>query len=196
MMLADVYARIDRLLPPLPGWCTPEKGRRMAKLVIEAAPELTRPVLCVELGVFGGRSMIAMAVACQCLQSGRIDGIDPYTAAASLEGHNDRANDEWWAKVDYAAIFRQASNAIKANGLTPYAQIIRVKSEDAAAGYASGSVDVLHQDSNHSLKISTSEVLGWLPKLRMGGFWIQDDTDWPSTARAQGMLVEYGCALI
>jgi Methyltransferase domain len=192
-MLSDVHAKIDQLLPGLPGWCTPEKGRRMAAIVVEVSGSSLRPALCVELGVFGGRSMLAMSLACQGLRRGRVEGIDPYTAAAALEGRNDKANDEWWAKISYEDILRQARAAIENNGLAPYAKIIRATSADAVGAYADGSIDVLHQDSNHSEEITCAEVRAWTPKIRPGGFWIADDTNWATTQKAYAALAnDYG----
>ena len=187
-----VYTKIDRVLPPLPGWCTPEKGRRMARLVVES-----RARLCVELGVFGGRSMIAMSFGAEKLDGlCRVDGIDPFTKEASLEGSNDRVNDEWWATINYEDILRQAHAAITDNRLGAFAYIRRMRSQDAVGLYAYGSINILHQDSNHSYEVSTSEVMTWVPKMAPNSFWIQDDTDWASTKQAQEMIVEKGFTLI
>lgn len=183
--------RIDRVIPPLPGWCTPEKALRMAELVV-----LAKATLCVELGVFGARGLIAMAIGLQELGLGKVDGIDPFTKAAALEGTNDKANDKWWSELNYETIFAQAYGAIEKNGLLPFSSLVRKRSQDAVADYADETIDVLHQDSNHSFEVSTAEVMAWLPKLKEGGYWIQDDTDWPSTRHAQDMLVEKGCVLL
>ncbi len=181
MSHADVEALIERELPILPGWCTPEKGKRMAELTRGAS-------LCVELGVFGGRGLVAMALSLKDQGFGRADGIDPFTAEASLEGTNDPANDEWWAKLDYKAIERAAVEALGRLGLEPHTRIVRLVSRDASAAYLDQTVDVLHQDSNHSEEISSQEVIAWAPKMRPGGYWIFDDTNWPTTQKAQKML--------
>ena len=76
---------IEREIPKLPGWCTPEKAKRLAELAFGAE-------LAVELGVFGGRSLVAIALGIKWgprPEHGYVDGIDPYTPAAALEGKND-----------------------------------------------------------------------------------------------------------
>lgn len=187
MSQADVEAIIERELPDLPGWCTPEKGKRMAELARGAW-------LCVELGVFGGRSLVSMALGLRDSpnECSRIDGIDPYMASASLEGTNAPENDQWWSKLDYEAIARVAQEALYRLELMPYARLIRMRSRDVVGFYGDGTIDLLHQDSNHSEEVSCGEVALWAPKLGSGGHWIFDDTDWPSTKKAQRALEELG----
>jgi hypothetical protein len=182
---ADIAAIIERELPQMPGWCPVEKGRRMAELAHGAA-------LCVELGVFGGRGLVAMALTLAAQGSGRADGIDPFSAAASLEGANDVANDEWWSKLDYEEIARSAQTTLYRLGLTPYAQLVRMRSREVAGFYGDGTVNVLHQDSNHSEEITCEEVELWAPKIRSGGYWVFDDTNWATTQKAQRELEARG----
>lgn len=184
----DVDQTIERELPRLPGWCTPAKGKRMAALARGAS-------LCVELGVFGGRSLVSIALALradQVPEYGRVDGIDPFTATAALEGTNDPANDQWWSKLDYEAIARVAQEALYRLELMPYARLVRMRSRDVVGFYGDGTIDLLHQDSNHSEEVSCEEVALWAPKLRSGGHWIFDDTDWPTTKKAQLNLEALG----
>jgi len=187
------YGKIDELCTRLPGWCTPEKGRRLAELVAGSGAKQV-----VELGVFGGRSLCALALGCKARGNGVVHGYDPYSAPASLEGTNDRANDEWWSKVDYEDILRAARDGIAQGGLESHAQIIRNHSlaEDVLVAYPAGSVDVLHQDSNHSEEISTAEVRVWSPRVRLGGYWAIDDINWATTAAAQKLLQSMGFRLL
>ena len=183
----DLDTRIDAILPPLPGWCSPEKGKRIARLARDANTRL-----CVELGVFGGRSLVALALGLAQNGFGRVHGIDPFTKSAAVEGTNGSANDDWWSKIDYEDIRGKAVQAVEVNGLQPYVTFVRSKSMEVVGRYEDGSVDVLHQDSNHSAEVSTAEVRAWMPKLRLGGFWIFDDVDWETTRGAQQLLLDSG----
>jgi len=185
----DVEAIIERELPRLQGWCTIAKGVRMAELVRGAS-------LCVELGVFGGRGTAAMALTLADQGFGRVDGIDPFTPAASLEGVNDSANDAWWRSLDYEAIARSAQEAIDRLGLAQHARLVRLRSLDAVDSYDDGTIDALHQDSNHSAEISCEEVARWAPKIRAGGYWFFDDADWATTQKAQCNLEALGFTLV
>jgi hypothetical protein len=176
---------IERELPKLPGWCTVEKAKRMAALASGCS-------LCVELGVFGGRGLVAMALALADQGFGRADGIDPFTPGAALEGTNDPANSEWWGHLDYEAIAREAQTALYRLKLVSCARLVRLLSREAVEFYDDGAVDVLHQDSNHSEEVSCAEVELWAPKIKPGGFWVFDDANWPSTQRAQHILLQRG----
>ena len=187
MSQVDVDRIISRELPAMLGWCSAEKARRLSALARDQQ-------FCVELGVFGGRSLIAIALG---LRDGRnecarVDGIDPFTPAAALEGTNDPANNDWWQKIDYEAVARSAQEALYRLDLVWCAHIIRMRSRDVVGFYGDGTVDLLHQDSNHSEEVSCEEVSAWAPKIRSGGYWVFDDTDWPTTKKAQLALEARG----
>ena len=181
--------RVDELIQtsmPVHGWMTPEKARRLARLVAG----LQAPVRCVELGVFGGRGVAMMALAIKhCLRgAGIVDGIDPYTADAALEGTNAEGNREWWSKLNYAEILRTALEAFDRLQVKDIVNLRIARSQDVVGDYAPASIDLLHQDSNHSQEVSSWEVLAWSPKMRPGGIWVFDDTNWASTKPAQNLL--------
>ena len=174
---------------------TPAKARRTARLVIASGPEPR----CVELGVFGGRGVIAMGLAVKyglgC--RGTVEGIDPFSAAASLEGTQVAENADWWGKVDYPMILQSAREGIARLGLNEIVRLILERSQDVVDAYPEQSIDVLHHDSNHSEEISCYEVATWSPKMKPGGFWVFDDVDWDSTKLAQSRLIaHHGFALL
>ena len=175
-----------RIIPGLLGWCSEEKARRLAQIVRHR-----RARTVVEIGVFGGRSLVALGVGGRHVGA-RVVGIDPYAAAASLEGKNSAENDEWWARVDYEAVYRDAQNAASLVG----ASVMRAKSIDVAPLFDAGGVDVIHIDGNHSEETSTEDVRVWLPKLALGAFIIFDDIAWSTTNRAQKMILDAGCVLV
>lgn len=152
--------------------------------------------MCVELGVFGGRGLVAIAAALRDQGFGQAHGIDPYTTEAALEGINAVENDEWWSNLDLGEIARTAQLAIERLGLAPWARIIWERSQDAVLRYDDDSIDVLHQDSNHAEAVTCAEVALWSPKIRPGGYWIFDDTDWETTKRAQRELGTLGFEMI
>ena len=174
----------------LPGWCTVEKGKRIAKLVEDAHARLS-----VELGVFGGRSLVALALGGDT-HGGHVHGIDPYEKGPSLEGTNDTENDRWWSTVDYEDVLRRCRAGLVVAGVEARVRLVRARSLDVVDQYPPGTIDVLHQDSNHSQEVSCAEVRAWGPKLRPGGYWVIDDTNWPSTKMAQALLEQTGFVLL
>lgn len=187
MNLDEVLAVIETVIPTMNGWCPVPKAKRLARLCAD------KPVrVGVELGVFAGRSLIAMAFGCSVNGFGHVEGVDPYDKRASLEGANDSANDDWWRSLDYDVIMREAIGAIARHELGPYVSVVRARSLDVVGRYADASVDVIHQDSNHSEEISCAEVRAFAPKVAPGGFWVMDDINWSTTKRAQELLAEIG----
>ena len=190
-MAQDLRERIDAALSPLHGWTTPEKGVRLADLVVETQADIS-----VEIGVFGGRGTIAMAIGHQLLHKGYVVGIDPWEVQASLDGVNDPANDEWWRAVDYDAIYEHFLSALVHNGVARFCRVMRERSDSAVRLFGDATISVLHQDGNHSETVSASEVATWAPKLRSGGYWIADDTDWATTSLSLKMLSDTGFDLV
>lgn len=162
----------------LHGWCTTEKAEAMARLIC-----MEKPKLCVELGIFGGRSLVAQAIALKHVGSGVVWGIDPWTKEAAIEGTNDPENDKWWMKLDLDGIRDGALKAISDRELWPWTRVIIAKSHDCYNMFHD--IDILHQDSNHSEEVSVLEAKRWVPLVRQGGYVWFDDADWPSTEKAR-----------
>ena len=92
--------------------------------------------------------------------------------------------------------FKYTDKVISDAGLSDMTKLIRCKSEDAACQFTSQSISLLHQDSNHSEEVSCQEVSLWFDKVKIGGYWVFDDTNWSSTMKAQMLLLEKGYKLI
>lgn len=176
--------QIARLAVALEGWCSEAKAEAMAALIME-----TRPKLCVEIGVFGGRSLVAQGLALAAVnECGLIYGIDPWTREAVLEGENDPANDAYWASLDLAGVHERFAVAVSGLGLWRTVRLVAVPAHHAYRAFADRSIDVLHIDGNHSQYTSCRDVDLWLPRVKPGGFVWADDVDWPTTQRAVAML--------
>jgi hypothetical protein len=162
------------------GWCTVEKALKMASLI--------KPTdFCVELGVWGGRSLLPIC----CMTKNKVIGIDAWSKQSSLEGKNDKENDIWWSKIDYDKMFEYTKSILSKYGCVN-ARLIRCKSKDVSNMFLDESIDFLHQDSNHSELISCEEVELYHKKVKKNGIWVFDDTDWETTIKAQKLLENYG----
>lgn len=180
-----------QVVKSLHGWCEPEKAQRIYDLIKEKKSSLT-----IELGVFGGRSFIPMALAHRDMNHGFVIGIDAWKASASLEGENSPANDEYWKKVDYRGVYKSCQEAISTHLLEDYCDTLRLKSQHAALFFADNIVDVLHQDSGHNFSVITKELELWSPKLKMGAYWIIDDCNWVESLKGYAKLPDYGFELV
>lgn len=169
--------------PCLEGWTSAERGIEMAELVMEV-----KPLLCVELGVFGGRSLIAQALALKNVKGGWIVGIDSWRKCDTLDSEKDPGNIDWWSKLDIERIHQGCMHAIWRLGLEDRALVLRSPSQNCHALFRNESVDILNIDSNHAEESSCRDVTLYLPTVRKGGHVWMDDCDWESTKRAQAML--------
>jgi cephalosporin hydroxylase len=170
------------------GWCTKEKALTLMNLVYQI-----RPNLSVELGVFGGKSLLPIGIASSSVkQTSKVIGIDAWESTASLEGTNSKENDEWWANINYNEMFEYTQALMKTNKVDSVIELWKCKSSDAVVKFTDESIDLLHQDSNHSEEISCEEVEMYWNKVRHGGYWVFDDTNWETTKKAQQLLLSKG----
>lgn len=185
----DIF--LDNSPQRMEGWCTHEKAQALYDLVTESDAQL-----CVEIGVFGGKSLIAMGLACKDKGSGGVIGLDPWNNKACTEGSNSEANDKWWMSLDLVNIYMGCINAIRRNGVFEQCNTLKLRSADSAKLFVNNLCDIIHQDGNHNPESITKELKLWIPKLKVGGFWICDDVDWVEAAEGYAKLPEYGLELV
>lgn len=173
--------RALKYLPQLEGWCTDYKASLLMDLIFSLQPEVV-----VEVGVFGGKSLIPIAVALKENEHGKIYGVDPWKAADSVVGMEGE-HYEYWNKIDYEAILKDLVRKIKKWKLINQVEIMRTTSKEAVIEEV---IDLIHIDGNHSEESALFDVQTWIPRVREGGIIIFDDLDWHTTESAQQWLNE------
>ena len=179
-MIAPVLpftSRVTQKVLEITGWCSPEKANDLALAVLK-----TRASFVVEIGVWGGRSCIPMAMACAEQQHGVVWAIDPWSPAASVEGY-DEVNAQWWGSQDHEAVYRGFLGIVKSNGLDQYIKVIRAKSDLVKPPEV---VDLLHLDGQHSDQ-TTRDVMRYATKVRPGGYVFCDDIKWTGGGVERGV---------
>lgn len=181
----EITTYTRNIMPNMHGWCTPEKAEELARQIISTD---ARNIL--EIGVYAGRSLIAMALAAKNT-GGRVIGIDPWEPEASVKGfEHDQANRDWWANCDHFEIFKKCRIYMNNYGARENTVLIPHASQDALPLIAPLSLDLLHIDGNHSEAQSTYDVDHYVPLVKSGGVVVFDDTNWSTTANAQKRLGE------
>jgi predicted O-methyltransferase YrrM len=180
-MPEDIFASILEAEAQLVGWCSREKALVIAQTVLQE-----RPVICVEIGVFGGRSLVPCAAALRHIGAGTIYGIEAWSPNVAVENITNEINDEWWSKIDFASIKREFYRFVAATNLTQHMRLIEAPSGRAAALF--DHIDFLHIDGSHSMINAAEDVILYARKVRSGGIIIFDDVNWQSTAPARELL--------
>lgn len=169
--------KIDEVMLTLPGWCEPEKAHALAAAVVTL-----RPKTCIEIGVFGGKSLIPIALALQHVGGGHVIGIDPWTNEAAVEGY-DGANADWWKSVDLEAIYQKFQVDVQRLGLGERVVAIRAKSDDVVPAVR---VDLLHVDGQHTEQ-AVRDVRRFGKGVRIGGLCFMDDIQWVNSSGGAGV---------
>lgn len=174
--------------PIIEGWTTQEKAEVLAGLVIDHKPQLL-----VEIGVFGGRSLFAQAMALRENGMGLVWGIDPWSLDAALEGDVGEENRKWWTEnLKLEDIYIGFIKAVLELNLTNYVRWIRERGEIACKLFNKQSIDVCHLDANHSELCSCRDVQIWHPKIKPGGFLVADDVDWVTVSKSLKIIQDLG----
>lgn len=187
-LLDPIREQITKEHEALYGWTSLGRCLEMAQLVLEH-----RPNIVVELGTFGGRVTMPIAIALRHAGCGKIYTIDPWKIQPCLEGENDEANNKWWSGLDLDEIHEKVIEWIWRLGLEQIVIPIRARSQDVPELFPSISFAVI--DGNHSEEVSCRDVNNYVPRVKSGGLVFMDDTDWGSTQKCQQIILE-SCDMI
>jgi hypothetical protein len=180
---------IDSYIPTYEGWSTPERCCEMAETIID-----TQPLVCVDIGVFAGRSTISQGFALRENHYGMTYGIDPWSPEVAYKGDDVEESAKWWKeKSNLEEMHRQAMKAVWDHKLEPWVTMIRARSENVIQLFPR--IGWLNIDGGHGEESSCRDVELYVPKLGSGGYLFFDDTDWQSTQKALA-LIEQSCDLV
>jgi predicted O-methyltransferase YrrM len=171
--LSRVMIEIEAAISEGAGWCSLDKAAALASIVVAL-----RPKIVVELGVWMGGSAIPMAIALRRLGIGQLVAVDAWSAEASTAGQVD-AHLKWWDDMGTAGhegALRMFTARLQKYGITPdRCLVLRQRTDEAVVP---PEIDVLHHDANHGPQ-AVLDIERWAPAVRVGGFLVIDDLDWP-----------------
>ena len=158
------------MMENIEGWCSKQKASILMDIILQIRPEIV-----VEIGVFGGKSLIPMALALKANGIGKIYGIDAWDEDVSALNTINLEHGDWWATIDHNAILKELLKLIRKWNLQNQIELIIDTSENAPL---ISPIDVLHIDGNHSEINSLGDVTKWVPMVRPGGWIIFSDMNW------------------
>lgn len=165
--------------PGLPGWSTD-----IIQFYHDVAEEIPAGGVCVELGVWCGRSLTYLAHRLRSLgKQCELWGIDAWPNDYGFGGHDDRM---------------AAAGGVYASSLTDmlkYApeyfrdiNLVRCDSARGARLFEPSSVDFCFVDAMHDFVHVKADLAAWTPKLKAGGILAGHDytSDYPGVESAIG----------
>lgn len=168
----NLYDKIAEVCASPHGWCTFRKAETLAGLVVG-----TRPDTIVEIGVWSGKSLLPMALACREIGRGLVIGIDPYEPAASVEGQGGQ-NKEWWSTQPHQEMHDMFLAEVHRLGLQNVTRLIRDRSDNVLPPQ---NIGLLNLDGNHGPQ-ALRDAKRFAPEIKPGGFIVLDDLHWDGGA--------------
>lgn len=180
--------KIQTALTDISGWCNQDK----AEVFASHLSSMHSP-LCVEIGVFSGRSLIILGLLLKEKGRGMAVGIDNWSKTAIVEG-NESKDMKWYLDKDLEAIYQKCLTYVMDYEVEDHCAVLRLDSNRGADIFGYESIDLLHIDGNHSEKVSCRDVELFLPKVKRRGVIVFDDINWGTTKKAQAILAR-NCTL-
>lgn len=171
--MISLLQQIEKLVPQCEGWCSVAKAHALAATVVAL-----RPALTVEIGVWGGRSLLPMALAHKFIGKGQVIGIDPWSAQISAidqpPGHR-----EWWGKADHRAVYLGFLGMAQQLGLNTRVVVWKTPSDEATPPT---NIDILHIDGSHCAQ-ALRDAQRFAVNVRVGGILCLDDISGDETPK-------------
>jgi len=183
--MTKLFQNISELVPRCHGWATVDKCLLLASSVVALRPETS-----VIIGVWGGRDTFALALAHKEIGKGRVMAIDPWAAAASIQGQDNQADREWWGNSkmhnDVYLDFMEKRGTL---GLNDAIEVQRMISDYAPVPKRIDGVFVA--DGNHG-PTAIRDVERFAPSVVPGAFVLLDDIQWTGNyvSKAREKLME------
>ncbi len=184
--IEDLKKNVCDVIPTLYGWCSKEKAVQFIDLVLQVKPDI-----CVEIGVFGGRSIFPVASALKFIDQGIVIAIDPWDKEEIIRYFDpvkDKAHIDWWSKVNMEHVYYSYLGMLSQYQLEDYAITLRIPSQLACS--VIDTIDILYIDGNHDEEASMNDVRMYLPKVRSGGYIWLNDSLWNAMQGSVDLLFE------
>jgi len=168
------------------GWCSDDKAFLIMDIIKNHQPQL-----CVEIGVFAGKSLYPIAKAIQYNRSGKVLAIDAWNSKIATQGFaRTDPNYAWWNQLNYNQFYYNTLSLINQSNLAQYCTLIKKSSQEALELFADESIDFIHFDGNHNAEFAFWDVYNYFPKVKDSGYILLNDPNWASMTRSLTFLLE------
>jgi len=178
--LAPQVSQVEwEVMAAMPGWCRREKAEAMVRLIT-----LGHVRTVVEVGVYGGRSLQAMALglAAAPVSADLIDpmlvGIDP------------------WNPAYIGEIADQLLRDVTAHMRARWPRVMLLRAPSESIVQFGRAVDLVHIDGDHTPPAPLVDVQAWYPRVRHLGYMVMDDANYGGVVEATTWLEQQGAELL
>ncbi len=184
--MLNLFEIIRQEQPKLPGWCSMEKAYTLASIVVALKPAVT-----VEIGIYGGSSLIPILLAHKWSGSGGlVHAIEPWSREEAIRVQTTPADVEWWAAQDYKKLREDFMATVRRLDLVDY---LRLDINPSRRVNPPPGIGLLHIDGGHDTT-AIQDVVRFAPHVVIGGVAVMDDLQWSGGAvtRAAQRLEQMG----
>lgn len=168
------------------GWCSPEKEKIISNLICSE-----QPLLCVDLGTFGGATLSVIAKALKANNKGIVYGIDAWSNMEASKGfHEGTELYKWWSTINMNQVFHEFLWNLNSDSLASVCKIYKMTTEEALSLFENESIDFLHIDANHGENGFFFDVFHYYPKVKDQGYILLNDANWISARKSVIYLLE------
>lgn len=164
--MTNLFETIIRTNPKLEGWCDVQKAITLASIVLAIRPEVS-----LEIGVFGGRSFLPIALAHKAIGRGVAVGVDAWDKNVGIREQTTPEDKKWWSELDMEKIRTGFMALIPEYGLENFTRIVRTQSSTFTSPT---NIGLLHIDGAHS-DTAINDVINFAPHVVVGGICVMDD---------------------
>ncbi len=161
------------------GWHSPQESHLYNEMV-----RALNSGTIVEVGVFGGASLLGVIESCQQTDS-HIYGVDPWDKIIIANGMPMPKDQQTTYRERIKKIRLNLENIIQCEKYDTHATLIHDFSVNAALQFGTESVDVVFIDGDHSYDAVLEDMSAWFPTIKQGGtMWGDDYGGWESVRMA------------
>lgn len=167
--IEQIYAEYDLKYGTNWGWCSLNKAGCIIDCINDICARTENPT-CVEIGVYGGKSVIPAVLELKRLNKGKFYAIDPWDNIEATKGYfGEHYN--FWFNIDLNNIYSIFVNLLDENDCDSYVEIIRKPSDEAPEIH---DIDFLYIDGQHTDQ-AIRDVHKYASQVRLNGYCIVDD---------------------